>query len=529
MDREEDRFFVNIDRWPQDEATPFTLLSSFVYNPSTGLRKDTGSRYLPTREVYTSNPNESSGNALVRGFIHGPLPMLRRRMGVWKKALGASLRNILLKILLALSSISTMTLLLLYLFLFRARNKAEQRRQPRHWQWQHYRQTYLTDDSQTLYDDDADFPPLCKRAQRSSARRHSYEGGQAFIEFQLALANAIKSGELTFIQEAIQFADLAERELARDLLLKTLLIDCAQQWEARIAVLEVLQHFMDEQTCHILLGTLQDDEDSLVRTATVRTLGAVKMYVPIEELSELLRDKNEAWNVREMAALMLGENAELVYPELLVRAVHDEDEDVRRAVIWALCQLGERAPLPALVEALRDEDEFIRETAAQALWHAGKRGQEALLMAAFSDKNGMVSNVAEGAVGETGANALAKLLIAGFKEGKPSQSSPTFLSFLRQRLTTDLEVGNEPKDSPLWLLCTPDSTARKTEELPRDTHMPPRPTENTKHFNSEYFDLDEQSFHLPQEKGASAIWQDPPKGYCIDNHRAKPERTTEDL
>src|SRR5947199_1615065 len=170
MDREEDRFFVNIDRWPQDEATPFTLLSSFVYNPSTGLRKDTGSRYLPTREVYTSNPNESSGNALVRGFIHGPLPMLRRRMGVWKKALGASLRNILLKILLALSSISTMTLLLLYLFLFRARNKAEQRRQPRHWQWQHYRQTYLTDDSQTLYDDDADFPPLCKRAQRSSAR-----------------------------------------------------------------------------------------------------------------------------------------------------------------------------------------------------------------------------------------------------------------------------------------------------------------------------------------------------------------------
>jgi hypothetical protein len=47
-----------------EEAELEQMLSTLVAVPSSGSSKDVDSRLLPGGKVYTSNPNESSGNAL---------------------------------------------------------------------------------------------------------------------------------------------------------------------------------------------------------------------------------------------------------------------------------------------------------------------------------------------------------------------------------------------------------------------------------------------------------------------------------
>jgi HEAT repeat protein len=136
----------------------------------------------------------------------------------------------------------------------------------------------------------------------------------------------------------------------------------------------------------------------------------------VRELVQLMGNVKEDPAVRAFAATALGympEKAQSVQAEI-IRAMGDENNDVRTAARWALGQIGPKA-IPALREALKDSNPRIRSGAAFALGSMGPAADEAVpdLLLVMKDDDRTVRIDAILAIGKTQvtSDAVVRALI----------------------------------------------------------------------------------------------------------------------
>lgn len=120
------------------------------------------------------------------------------------------------------------------------------------------------------------------------------------------------------------------------------------RWEIRAAALQALEQLGPPVALDPLLDVLHD-EHPLVRAAALHALGSLAAQTPqhqllLEQLGLVLRD--EAWQVREMAVLVLGTLPLALAEPLLLLALQDCNSSVREAARLVLNQPEPLSPYP---------------------------------------------------------------------------------------------------------------------------------------------------------------------------------------
>jgi HEAT repeat protein len=109
--------------------------------------------------------------------------------------------------------------------------------------------------------------------------------------------------------------------------------------------------------------------------------------------------------VRQAALWALGQLGERAPIEALTQALEDSDSGVRRAALWALGRLGERAPIEPLTQAAGDSWSYVRQAAVEALGRLGERAPIEALTQAARDSESDVRRAAIEALGRLGERA----------------------------------------------------------------------------------------------------------------------------
>jgi len=107
------------------------------------------------------------------------------------------------------------------------------------------------------------------------------------------------------------------------------------------------------------------DEDRDIRKDAASALGEIDDERAVEPLIKALSDDN--WLVRSTAARVLGFFSDARAVESLIRALGDEHDDVRDDAASALGKIGDARAVVPLIKALGDEDRYVREAAKEAL------------------------------------------------------------------------------------------------------------------------------------------------------------------
>lgn len=103
--------------------------------------------------------------------------------------------------------------------------------------------------------------------------------------------------------------------------------------------------------------------------------------------------------VRAQAAVKLGKSKDPDAVQFLVQALTDRDEEVRRATIEALGEIGDRSVAPKAIDVLvRDESPNVRRAAAVLLGKLGDRSAIVALIEAVGDPEYRVSLAAAAAL-----------------------------------------------------------------------------------------------------------------------------------
>jgi hypothetical protein len=152
----------------------------------------------------------------------------------------------------------------------------------------------------------------------------------------------------SLLSGVLQRLDRRERYLAR--LSGQALLNALEhpQWEVRAAAVRALEESELQASLEPLIAALQD-EHRLVRAAAVHAAGrlaarASDASMLVEHIYLALRD--EEWEVREMAVLMLGERDEPAARPLLQVALQDTNSSVREAAAFALSGYNTALPAP---------------------------------------------------------------------------------------------------------------------------------------------------------------------------------------
>lgn len=110
------------------------------------------------------------------------------------------------------------------------------------------------------------------------------------------------------------------------------------RWEIRATAARALGEFAAQEVPEELLMLLQD-EHRMVRATAVRALGKFAQRLPAEDMPleyVLLALRDAAWEMREMAVLVLGELRTYPTEPLLRSALWDSNSYVRDAAQYAL-------------------------------------------------------------------------------------------------------------------------------------------------------------------------------------------------
>ncbi len=142
-----------------------------------------------------------------------------------------------------------------------------------------------------------------------------------------------------------------------------------------------------------LLRLLQASDESQ-RAAAVGRLAALAPAEALDHIVPLLQDS--AWSVRRAAALAVGASGHAEMVRCLVPLLLEErDGDVREAAAVALGELRSRAAIVPLVQGLKDQTSPVRKAALRALektdpdWTASREARNAIeeLASFLDDKN----------------------------------------------------------------------------------------------------------------------------------------------
>lgn len=164
------------------------------------------------------------------------------------------------------------------------------------------------------------------------------------------------------------------------------------------------------------LEALARSECPVIRASAVAGLAANGFLPDSESLPRLEQARAEAVQhgdvaVRLAIASALRHHAEPAYQPLMSALLDDEEADVRREVVRAVCAGGDERYTRMLVERLGDRD--IRQVLRRALVERGARGLDALAAALLSpDTPAQVLRHVPQSIAGFGSHGAARLLLA---------------------------------------------------------------------------------------------------------------------
>ncbi len=106
------------------------------------------------------------------------------------------------------------------------------------------------------------------------------------------------------------------------------------------------------------------DSDEDVRRASAEALGKIQDPQAVPALIQTLKDSDK--DVRQASAEALGKIGDSQAVPALIQTLKDSEWDVRRASAEALVQIGKPA-VPTLIQTLKDSSEDVRRLSAEAL------------------------------------------------------------------------------------------------------------------------------------------------------------------
>jgi len=124
----------------------------------------------------------------------------------------------------------------------------------------------------------------------------------------------------------------------------------------------------------------------------------------VKGLIKALKD----WRVVDEAAYVLGEIGDKRAVEPLIKALEDEDRNVRWGAAEALGYIGDKRAVEPLIKALEDEDWYVRKRAAYALGDIGDKRAVEPLTEALKDDEEEVREAAECNLGKFKAKRSTK-------------------------------------------------------------------------------------------------------------------------
>lgn len=186
------------------------------------------------------------------------------------------------------------------------------------------------------------------------------------------------------------------------------------------------------QTVSILMTSLRNQSQQ-VRRSTAKALAW--MEAPTQEVVPALIKavKNEDFQVRHQAVDALGKMGGQAVVPVLIEALGDSNKSVRSHAIFALSQIGQPA-VPALIDALHKEERRIPSHAALALGKIGDATAVPELIEALSNPS-MIFNATQ-ALGDIGDLRAVPVLIPLLNDQDPG---------VRRQVTAVLEKIGTPE------------------------------------------------------------------------------------
>jgi HEAT repeat protein len=136
-----------------------------------------------------------------------------------------------------------------------------------------------------------------------------------------------------------------------------------ESWLVRNEAAVSLARINHEMSVEPLKRMLKDEKPH-VREEAAWVLGEMKRDEATESLIEMLNGRNDgAW----MAAIALGKIGPVEAAASLIKALGDNDVQLRRAAAWALCRVKSTDAVEPLTAALKDDDQEVRFWASEAL------------------------------------------------------------------------------------------------------------------------------------------------------------------
>jgi HEAT repeat protein len=158
--------------------------------------------------------------------------------------------------------------------------------------------------------------------------------------------------------------------------------------DVRWAAVWALGETGSPEAVEALVGRLDDKtEDREVREEAAGALGTIGSPKAVEALAGRLQDVAEDREVREEAAVSLGQIGSPEAVDVLTRRLADENDDVRQAARWALTEISSSVDAPVDRPDDKTEDREVREEAAVSLGQVGSPGSVDVLIGCLEDKN----------------------------------------------------------------------------------------------------------------------------------------------
>ncbi len=185
--------------------------------------------------------------------------------------------------------------------------------------------------------------------------------------------------------------------------------DSDVQWRAAEALVKIGEPAVEQ-----LIQALKD-ENNYIRWWAAEALEKIGEPA-VEALGQALKDEEEDEGVRRAVVWALGAIGDVRAAEPLIQALKDENRDVRRRAAWALRKIGDSSTVDLLLQALKDENRYARRVAAEVLGKIGGKRAVEPLVKALKDRDSTVRDGAVWALGKIGGKRALKPLIEALKD-----------------------------------------------------------------------------------------------------------------
>lgn len=215
----------------------------------------------------------------------------------------------------------------------------------------------------------------------------------------------------------------------------------------------------DERAIDLLIEILESWNVHAVQEA-IKGLGLIGSPRAIQPLIDVFRhdwDDTETYTAWQKATTALATIGEPAFQPLL-RALKDEDGNVRQEVVEALGKLRDPRTLGPLIHALQDEQDAVRTSAADALAKLGDKRAIEPLIALLSDEHWLVRIRALSALRKLGGLSMFDYVVGALDDHDPKvrEAAIGALGELQDTRVQDILLG---------ALKDPDSCVRSTAIL----------------------------------------------------------------